>query len=157
MPLTSPLCTIADVYACVEKFPRHPRYVWGLKRGAATYFGRRPERRAKSSTFKRFSMIIGAPTSPSSRYQVRRDHQIVCSWLIRTAEVIVVGKYRWSLELRFSAHTTVCLFATTHPGQPITICAGRISTLVAPRPRKLAKGILSIDERIDGKGCWDSY
>ena len=157
MSLSSPLHTTADVCACVEMFPRHPRYVRRFKRRAAIYFGRRPDRRVKESTLKGFSMIIGAPTSASSPYQVRRDHQLVRFWLIRTTEVIVVGKYRWSLEVQFSVPTTVCLFAAAHPGQPITICAGGISTLVAPRPRKLVKGILPIDERIDGKGCGDSY
>src|SRR5882757_5145306 len=132
MSLASTIRTTADGCACVEVFPRHPRYVWRFKRGAAIYFGRRPERRAKSSTFKAFSMIIGAPTKTSSWYQVRRDPQLVRFWLIRTTEVIVVGKYRWSLELQFSVPTTVCLFAAAHPGQPVTICAGGISTLVAP-------------------------
>ena len=34
----------------------------------------------------------------------------------RRAEVVVIGKYRWSLELRFSANNTVRLLATAHPG-----------------------------------------
>ena len=34
----------------------------------------------------------------------------------RRAGVVVIGKYRWSLELRFSANNTVCLLATAPPG-----------------------------------------
>jgi len=61
-------------------------------------------------------MIIGALTSTNSRYRVSYHHQLVRSYLIRSAEdIIVVGKHRqhrWTLELHFFASTTVRLFAT---------------------------------------------
>ena len=44
----------------------------------------------------------------------RSSSQPVRSYLIEGAEVIVVGKYRCSVELHLSASPTVRLFATTH-------------------------------------------
>ena len=61
-------------------------------------------------------MSIGAPQNTSSQSRVGHVHQPVCSYLIEKAEVVIVGKYRWSLGLQFSAHTTVRLLVTTYPG-----------------------------------------
>ena len=61
-------------------------------------------------------MSIGTLQSTSSQSRVSRAHQPVSSYLIEMAEVVIVGKYRWSLELQFSVHTTVRLLVTAHPG-----------------------------------------
>ena len=44
----------------------------------------------------------------------RSSSQPVRLYLIESAEVIVVGKHRCSVELHFSASPTVRLFVTTH-------------------------------------------
>ena len=49
----------------------------------------------------------------------------------RKAEVVIIGKYCWSLELRFSAHTTVRLLVTAHP-LTNAIPIGEISAVGAP-------------------------
>ena len=60
-------------------------------------------------------MSIGALPSTCSRYQVSHGHHLLRSYLIERAEVVVIGKYRWSIELRFSANTTVRLLAAANP------------------------------------------
>lgn len=65
-------------------------------------------------------------------------------------EIIVIGKHRWSLEMQFSANTIVGHFPTTLR-RADNSCVGGISTLLAPDPRRVAEGILSTDEKIDGK------
>ena len=60
-------------------------------------------------------MSIGALRSTSSQSRVSRVHQPVCSYLIESPEVAIIGKYRWSLALRFSANTTVRILVTAHP------------------------------------------
>ena len=63
-------------------------------------------------------MIIGAPTYVRLPYQVGDDLQPIVLYLIRIAGVVVVGKYSYSLELRFSSGATVRPIATAYHSQP---------------------------------------
>ena len=59
-------------------------------------------------------MFIGPPTHTNLWCQVSRDPQPRRSYLIRIAEVVVTGKHTFSLRVRFSANSTVCLFSTLY-------------------------------------------
>jgi hypothetical protein len=75
------------------------------------YRGRSRNRVASKSIFKIFLMIIGLPQPTNSWYRVSRRPQPVRISNGEGAEVVIVGKYHYTLELRFSANTTVRLFA----------------------------------------------
>ena len=56
------------------------------------------------------------------------DHEAVVSYLTRGAEDLVIGKHRWSLELRFSANTTVRLLLCL-PIQAALIVSSKLESL----------------------------
>ena len=67
----------------------------------------------------------------------------------------MIGKHSGYLEVQFSANDTVRIFAPTgHPRHlMLNVRVGGSSALVAPRTRRVAKGIRSIDERNGREVC----
>ena len=114
MSLISSQRIIIENCAYEERFLRQPRSAWRFKQGAIIYHGRGRNRLSKRSMLKIFSMFIGPRKHTNSWCQVGRDPQPVPSYLIRIAEVVVIGKHTFSLQMRFSTNSTVCLFATPH-------------------------------------------
>ena len=80
--IVSPLRTPSESCSCAEVFLRHPRSAQRSACRVVNSFGLKTDRRAALSTFKRFSMIIGAPMSTNSRYRVGHDHPVARLYLI---------------------------------------------------------------------------
>ena len=78
-----PLRTPTDVCACVAVFLRHPRYARRFI-CVVNSLGRKTDRRAACSIFKRFLMIIGSRMGTSSRYRVSHEHPRNRLYLIAT-------------------------------------------------------------------------
>jgi len=131
--LVSSLHALTEGAGCVEISLRPPNCVWTSKGSLVTRFWRKAIRRRKRSTYKAFSMSIGAPTCVNSLYRVSRDNRPVRSCLTEKGR----GRCHWK-ESGVSRITILCgryCSSLYHsPSLPANNDrVGGISTLVAQR------------------------
>src|SRR5258706_3216512 len=120
------------------------------------YLGHQTDWRPRLSTFNHFSMIIGAPTSTSSRYRVSRDHLPIRFYLTEKRR----GLYYRSKGPPVSLVSRITILSK-HYCLSLCNCSSQAaknvridgnSALVAPSDPRIVSGTLPTDEQIKREG-----